>query len=61
MTELKVLELEREWGTVDMVTDKTEEAKEIETQDHIVWEPNPPPLTISDGSKYNKSRSCRKK
>ena len=44
VTELKVLELERGWGTGDMGTDKTEEAKEIETQDYIVWEPNPTPL-----------------
>jgi hypothetical protein len=36
VTELKVLELEREWGTGDMRTNKTEEGKELETQDHIV-------------------------
>ena len=47
MTKLKVLELEREWGTGDMDTDKTEKTKEIETQDHIVWESNPPPFMVS--------------
>ena len=42
VTELKLLELEREWGTGDVGTDTDEEIREMETQDHILWEPNPP-------------------
>ena len=30
-----------------MGTDKPEESKDIEVQDYIVWEPNPPPLMDS--------------
>ena len=47
VTELKVLELEREWGTGDISTDTDEEIREMETQDHILWEPNPPPLMVN--------------
>jgi hypothetical protein len=42
--EFKLFELEREWGTGDIVTDTVEEIREMETQEHILWEPNPPPL-----------------
>ena len=56
-TELKLLELEREWGTGDIGTDTDEEIREMETQDHILWEPNPPPLMTNHPPRITSSNT----
>jgi hypothetical protein len=57
VTELKLLEVEREWGTGDIDTDTIEEFKEMETQDHILWEPNPPPLMVNHPPRITESNT----
>ncbi len=42
--EFKMLELEREWGTGDMVTNQDTEDQDTGVQEDTHWELNPPPL-----------------
>ena len=60
LAELKTLELEREWVTGDMGTDKDVENKETGIQEDTSWERNcdhaQKGKTTSDGSNYNKNR-----
>ncbi len=57
VTELKLFELEREWGTGDIGADTVEEIREMENQDHILWEPNPLPLMTNHAPRITVSNT----